>query len=60
MTTKLLKAYKQKIKSFELIPSDGGCFELTINGKLAYSKLDTGAFPNESDMVSLVGKRLGA
>ncbi len=31
----------------KLIPSSGGCFELTANGKLLYSKLSEGKFPNE-------------
>ena len=38
----------------ELQPSSGGCFELTIDGDLAYSKLATEEFPDEADMVSLV------
>ncbi len=40
----------------ELVPSGGGCFELSIDGKLAYSKLETGQFPDEEKMVELVGK----
>jgi selenoprotein W-related protein len=31
----------------KLIPASGGCFELTVNGKLVYSKLETGKFPDE-------------
>lgn len=38
----------------ELQPSSGGCFELTIDGDLVYSKLDTEEFPDETDMVALV------
>ena len=41
------------------MPEGGGCFELALDGKLAYSKLKTGEFPNEDDLVALVGKRLG-
>ena len=51
--------HKQKIASLELVPASGGCFELTANGKLLYSKLQTGEFPNERQMVELVGKQLG-
>ena len=40
--------------SFELEPAGGGCFELTVDGKLVYSKLETGEFPNEFDLVSEV------
>ena len=37
----LLKEFEFKIESIKLIPSDGGRFELTVNGKLLYSKLRT-------------------
>ena len=42
----------------ELQPSSGGCFELTVDGELVYSKLDTGQFPDEEAMVGEIGKRL--
>jgi selenoprotein W-related protein len=57
LTSKILTRYKQKIQGFELEPSGGGCFELTVNGQLVYSKLDSGQFPNEDEMVEEVGKR---
>ncbi len=41
-----------------LIPSGGGCFELSADGKSLYSKLQTGSFPDEDAMVKLIGKRL--
>ena len=34
----LIKAFEPQIESFTLVPSDGGRFELTVNGKLIYSK----------------------
>jgi selenoprotein W-related protein len=58
LTAKLLQEYKQKIADLKLIPSGGGCFELTVNGELIYSKLKTGQFPDEGAMVAAVGKRL--
>ena len=57
MTAKLLTTYKQKIKDMKLIPGSGGCFELTVNGELLYSKLATGKFPDENAIVDVVGKR---
>ena len=60
MTAKLLPRFKMKIKSFRLIPSKGGCFELTVGGKLVYSKLKTGRFPDEEPLISEVGRILGA
>jgi selenoprotein W-related protein len=47
LTTKLLTTFKQQIKEMKLIPSGGGCFEITINGDLVYSKLKAGKFPDE-------------
>ncbi len=58
MTTKLLTTHKQKIKELKLIPAGGGCFELSINGDLVYSKLQTGKFPDEKWAVDAVGDRL--
>jgi selenoprotein W-related protein len=50
--------YKQQIKELKLIPAGGGCFELTLNGDLVYSKLKTGKFPDEQEIVETVGVRL--
>ena len=58
MAAKLLSAYKQKIQGLELEPSGGGCFELTVGNDLIYSKLKTGKFPDEEEMIRAVGKRL--
>ena len=57
MTTKLLTTYKQKIKELRLIPASGGCFELSINGDLVYSKLKAGKFPDEQWVLDTVGAR---
>ena len=43
-----------------LVPSTGGCFELTVGGKPIYSKLKTGKFPDEDEMLKAVGRALGA
>ena len=55
MTRKLLDTYKQQIRDLKLIPAGGGCFELSVNGKLLYSKLQTGKFPDEQWAVDTVG-----
>ncbi len=60
MTAKLLPRYKRSISRFVMIPSSGGCFELTVGGRMLYSKLKTGEFPDEDEIVAAVGKRLGA
>lgn len=60
MTAKLLPRYKRAISRFVMIPSAGGCFELTVGGTKLYSKLKTGTFPDEDELVEAVGKALGA
>jgi selenoprotein W-related protein len=54
----LLTKYKRSITTYELIPSTGGCFELTVGGTLLYSKRRTGEFPNEAELVEKVGSHL--
>jgi selenoprotein W-related protein len=58
LTTKLLTTFKQKIAELKLIPSGGGCFEVSVNGELVYSKLQTGTFPDESVIEQTVADRL--
>lgn len=58
LATKILTQFKQKLQGLELEPSGGGCFELTVDGELVYSKLQSGQFPDEDEMVAEIGKRL--
>jgi selenoprotein W-related protein len=58
LTGKLLSTYKQQIHDLKLIPSGGGCFELSVDGELIYSKLQAGKFPDEKAMIDAVGGRL--
>jgi len=50
----MLSTFKQRIGELKLIPAGGGCFELTVNGKLVYSKLKTGKFPDEKAILDTV------
>ena len=58
MTTRLLTTCKQRIKELKLVPAGGGCFEVSINGELVYSKLKTGQFPDEQSIENAVTSRL--
>jgi len=40
----------------ELIESSGGVFEVVVNGDLVYSKKQTGAFPDEAELVEKIRK----
>jgi selenoprotein W-related protein len=52
LTDRILGTYKQKVQSLTLVPSRGGCFELKVDGKLVYSKLQTGEFPDERKLAA--------
>jgi selenoprotein W-related protein len=58
LTGKLLTTFKQSIRELKLVPSGGGCFELTADGDLLYSKLKTGKFPDEKWVLDTVGARM--
>ena len=45
MATELLEKYGNSISALELIPSGGGVFEVTKNGKLIFSKRMKGVSP---------------
>ncbi len=52
----LLKEYEHVIESATLIPSDGGKFEVSVNGQLIYSKLKTKRHTEPGEIVNLVSK----
>ena len=54
----LVKKYEPEIETVTLIPSDSGRFEVTVNGKLLYSKLSTGRHANPGEVVGLVEQYL--
>jgi len=54
----VLAEFKQQLRELKLIPSDGGCFEFTIDGEVVWSKLQTGKFPDEKAMLAAVRSRL--
>lgn len=58
MAAKFLNDFKQRIEEVKLVPAGGGCFEVTFDGELVYSKLKTGTFPDEGDMVDTLATRL--
>ena len=59
MTEQILTTYKARMASLTLIPSDGGRFEFSIDGKLVYSKLATGKFPEWEAIRKEIDARAG-
>ena len=57
MAEKIL-TLKQRIGSLKLVPSGGGAFEISVNGKKIYSKLETGEFPDFDAILKTVKGKL--
>ena len=55
----LIKAFEPDLKAVTLIPSDGGRFEVTVDGTLVYSKLQTGRHAEPEEVANLVRAHLG-
>jgi len=47
------------IKSVKLIPSDGGAFEICVNGELIHSKLETGEWPDFDAIAQQIKSKVG-
>jgi selenoprotein W-related protein len=59
LAEELLKNYEHVIESVMLMPSDGGRFEVTVNGQLLYSKLTTHRHAEPGEVLGLVRKMVG-
>jgi selenoprotein W-related protein len=53
------KQIESQLETIEVIPSDGGRFEVTVNGDLIYSKLATGRHANPGEVRQLVKDKFG-
>ena len=54
----LLKEFEPEIESVTLIPSDGGRYEVRVNDRLIYSKLETYRHAEPGEVSGLVRKLL--
>ena len=52
----LLKHFEHMIEGLTLVPSDGGRFEVTVNGKLLFSKLETKRHAQPGEVIGLVNR----
>jgi len=55
----LLKHYEHLVEEIKLIPSDGGRFEVSVNGQLLYSKLSTHRHAEPGEILGMVRKMAG-
>jgi selenoprotein W-related protein len=56
----LLDKYELQIGEITLVPSSGGRFEVTVDGELVFSKLAQKRFPEDEELIELVGARISA
>jgi selenoprotein W-related protein len=54
----LLQLFEADLRSVTAVPSDGGRFEVTVDGRLLYSKLQTGRHAEPGEVVKLMRTHL--
>ena len=59
LAEELLKNYEYMLEEMTLVPSDGGRFEVTVNGQLLFSKLSTHRHAEAGEVLGLVRKLVG-
>jgi len=59
LTTELLNTYEHVIETITLIPSDGGKFEVTINGELKFSKSQLHRHAEPGEILEIVRNLVG-
>jgi len=58
LARELLAEFEHMIEAITLIPSDGGRFEVTVNGHLIFSKIATARHAQTGEVVGLVAKMM--
>lgn len=58
LAEEILKAMKQSVTNFSLVPSDGGCFEVRKDDSVIFSKLGSGRFPEDGEVLDILEGRL--
>ena len=56
LAQELLNDYEHVIESVALVPSDGGRFEVSVNGELVYSKLQTKRHAEAGEVLKIISK----
>ena len=59
LADELLKNYEHMVEEMTLVPSDGGRFEVTVNGQLLFSKLGMHRHAESGEVLGLVRKLVG-
>jgi selenoprotein W-related protein len=56
LAAELFEHFEHVIEALTLIPSDGGRFEVSVNGQMIYSKLETHRHAEAGEVVNLLTK----
>jgi len=56
LVAEILVKYEASIEDLILIPDVGGRFEVTVDGQLIYSKLETGRHAEPGEVMGLLQK----
>jgi len=59
LADELLKHYEHLIETMTLVPSDGGKFEVTVNGELLFSKSQVHRHAEPGEVLGLMRKLVG-
>ena len=51
-----MKEYKKRVQSMTRVPSGGGVFEVTVGGKLVFSKKEQKRFPEYGEVKKAIDK----
>lgn len=53
-----MDAFGERFSALKLIPGENSCFEVTLNGELIHSKLKTGDFPENKQILEELKRRM--
>jgi selenoprotein W-related protein len=56
LAEQVLKDYEHVIETMTLIPSDGGRFEVSVNGELIFSKVQERRHPETGEVLGIISK----
>ncbi len=59
MTEHILTDFEEQVESLTLVPSDGGVFEVTVDGELVFSKKQLGRHATYEEVRDAIQARLG-
>jgi selenoprotein W-related protein len=54
----IMDAFGERFGALKLIPADNGRFEVSLDGELIYSKLKTGDFPENKQILAEIRARM--